>query len=323
MDTGDETSEDETGRASPGGNAAETGSSSRHVGVVVNPERTGVSDDVIHRLRSAGCTVTVARPDSPAGLRDEIARLVADGVDVVAAVGGDGTQRTAATAMLDTDVALAVIPAGTVNLLAQVLGVDDIERAVAAAANGRTRTVDVGLIQADAGADDVFVLNGSSGWDAAVIAHVGDETKRFGRLGYATTGLVQWFRSEPNAVTVEVDGHTWYDEPALTVVVMNVGERGSASLHLAPDAEFDDGHLDVLVLRRHSALGFARSTWNIVRGRAAPSTDVRTVQGAEIVVTWARVVPVQRDGDACEPAACVRYRAAPRRLRVMVPATHS
>lgn len=325
MDTDDETSEDGTRTARRGHNSTEAGSSpGRHVGVVVNPERTDVSDDVIQRLCSLGCTVTTARPGTPDGLRDEVSRLVADGVDVVAAVGGDGTQRTAAAALIDTDVALAVIPGGTVNLLAQVLGVDDIERATIAAAHGATRMIDVGLVVGGEDAErDVFVLNASTGWDAAVIEHVGDGAKRFGRLGYAATGLVQWFQSEANAVTVEIDGHPWYDEPALTVLVMNVGERGSASLHLAPDAEFDDGRLDVVVLRRHSAVGFARSAWNIVRSRSAPSADVRTTQGSEIVVTWADEVSVQRDGDESPPATCVRYASLPGRLRVMVPATRS
>jgi diacylglycerol kinase family enzyme len=175
----------------------------------------------------------------------------------------------------------------------------------------------------DGDRDEVFVLNSSSGWDAAVIEHVDDAAKRFGRLGYAGTGVVQWFKAEPRPVTIEVDGRTWYDAPALTVLVMNVGERASESLHLAPDAEFDDGRLDVIVLRRHSAIGFVRSAWSILRGRPAPTADVMTAQGAEIVVTWADEVSVQRDGDESAPASCVRYRAVPGRLAVMVPSTAS
>ncbi len=295
----------------------------RRIGVIVNPERTEVSDEVVERLRSLGCRVTTAQPDSVDGLGDEIRRLVDQGVDAIAAVGGDGTQRTAAAVLLDGDVPLAVIPGGTVNLLAQVLGVDELERAVAAAATGDTRRIDVGMIDGDGERDEVFVLNASSGWDAAVIEHVDDAAKRFGRLGYAGTGVVQWLKAEPRPVTIEVDGRTWYDAPALTVLVMNVGERASESLHLAPDAEFDDGRLDVIVLRRHSAIGFARSAWSILRGRPAPTADVMTAQGAEIVVTWTDEVSVQRDGDESAPAICVRYRAAPGRLAVMVPSTAS
>ncbi|MEO6653620.1 MAG: diacylglycerol kinase family protein, partial [Ilumatobacteraceae bacterium] len=257
------------------------------------------------------------------GLQDAIAQLVDGGVDAIAAVGGDGTQRTVAAELLDGEVALAVIPGGTVNLLAQVLGVDDVDEAVRVAATGETRIVDVGLISCDGATDDVFVLNASSGWDAAVIEQVGDGAKRFGRLGFVAAGLAQWFRTEPTPVTIDVDGRRWYADPALTVLVMNVGQRGSASLDLAPDAEFDDGRLDVIVLRRHSTIGLVRAGWRIIRGRPASTADVVTAQGAEIVVAWGKAVATQRDGDERASTDRLRYRSVPGGLRVMVPSARS
>lgn len=233
---------------------------------------------------------------------------------MLAAVGGDGTQRTAAAQLLGTEVALAVVPGGTVNLLAAVLDVATIERSARAAAHGRQRTIDVGRIDGE-----VFVLNASTGWDAAVIERVDDGAKRFGRLGFVVAGVREWHRSEPRRVTISLDGDQWFDDSALSVLVMNVGQRASESLHLAPDAELDDGKLDVIVLRRHSAGGFLRVAWAIVRGRDTPARDVLRAQAASIDVDWECEIAVQRDGDELPAATRTSYRSEPACLRVMVP----
>lgn len=286
----------------------------RRVGVVVNPERSDLGDDIVRHLCDRGCDVTTAEPGSPDAIADAIDELVANGIDVLAAVGGDGTQRTAAEQLIGTDVALAVVPGGTVNLLAAVLDVATIERTALAAAKGRERTIDVGRIDGE-----VFVLNASTGWDAAVIERVDDGTKRFGRLGFVMAGLHEWRRSEPRHVTISLDGEPWFDDSALSVLVMNVGQRASDSLHLAPDAELDDGRLDVIVLRRHSVNGLLRAAWAIVRGHDTPARDVVRAQAASIDVEWECEVAVQRDGDELPAATRTSYRSEPACLRVMVP----
>ncbi len=290
----------------------------RRVGVVVNPERSDLGDDVVRLLRDQGCDVTTAEPGSPDELPDAIDSLIGDGVDVVCAVGGDGTQRTAAERLLGTDVALAVIPGGTVNLLAQVLGVDDLQTAVGAAVGDRHRMIDLARVD-----DDAFVLNASTGWDASVIEHVDDGAKRFGRLGYTLTGLREWTRAEPADVSIELDGESWYDDAAITVMVMNVGQRASESIHLAPDAELDDGRLDVIVLRRHSFVGLLRTAWSVLRDEHAPRRELVRAQAAQIVVTWAREVAVQRDGDERGRSKRTTYHVDPTALRVMVPGGRS
>lgn len=286
----------------------------RRIGVVVNPERPDVGDRVVERLRELGCEVTATTPDTPDDLGAAIDEFVADGVDAIAPVGGDGTQRTAAARLVGTDVALAIVPGGTVNLLAQVIGVDDLDVAIEAAAGTTTRAIDVALVD-----DEPYLLNASTGWDAAVIEHVDDGAKRFGRVGYTLTGIREWVRSESARVRVALDGDTWYDDAAVTVLVMNVGQRASASLHLAPDAELDDGRLDVVVLRRHSFVALMKAAWSTLRGRDVVERDVVIGQAADIVVEWEHEVAVQRDGDERDRARRTTYTVDERPLTVMSP----
>lgn len=286
----------------------------RHIGVVVNPERTDVADEFVAHLRDLGCSVTTTTPDRADAIATSVDELVADGVDAVAAIGGDGTQRAVAARLTEGQVPLAIVPGGTVNLLARVLGLDDLERAARAAAGDSERTMDLGRMN-----DETFLLNGSSGWDAAVIEQVGDGSKRFGRLGYAAMGVATWVRTRAMQVEIDLDGERWHRGRAVTVLVLNVGQRGSASLHVAPDAEIDDGRLDVVVLRRHSVMGFLRVAAAILRGDAPPPREASIGQAERITVTWVRPVSVQCDGDEREPATTIVYEAVPGALRVMVP----
>ena len=286
----------------------------RHIGVVVNPERTELADEFAERLRAHGCSVTTTTPDDAGALGDAIDELLAAGVDAIAAIGGDGTQRTVAAHLAGGDIPLAVVPGGTVNLLARVLQVDDLERAAAAAAGTEQRTVDMGRI-----GDDLFLLNSSSGWDAAIIEHVDESTKRFGRLGFVATGIATWVRTRETSVDITLDDEPWFGGSAVTVLVLNVGERGSASLHVATDAKIDDGRLDVVVLRRHSIVGFLRFAVAIARGNPPPAREASVGQAERITVRWAKPVSVQCDGDEREPASTITYAAVPATLRILVP----
>jgi diacylglycerol kinase family enzyme len=199
-----------------------------------------------------------------------------------------------------------------------VLGVDDVAAAVASVVNGGRRVIDVGRID-----DDLFLLNASTGWDAAVIEGVDDTYKRFGRLGYVASGVRAWLRSETGEVNIDLDGERWYAGRAMTVLVLNVGQRGSASLSLAPDGGPDDGELDVLVLRRDTTSAIARAGWSIMRGHEPHPSDVAVARGRTIDVEWERDVASQRDGDEDVPVAAVSYRCDPGALSVCVPRSES
>lgn len=290
-------------------------SSTRRLGIVVNPERVAVVDELLAHCSNMGVEAVTVEPDTPEAITDAVRDLCDRSVDAVAAVGGDGTQRLAAGALAGSDTPLAVVPGGTVNLLARVHDLDDIESAVDAVVGGRTAQIDLGEVDGQ-----IFVLNTSTGWDAAVIDAVDDRAKRFGRLGYSAVGALEWWRSDTGHVSIRLDGEPWYEGDAMTVVVLNVGQRGSASFSIAPDARLDDGLLDVVVLRRKSVVGLARATIANLRGAQPPPEIVAAAQAAEIDVTWDGAVPVQRDGDECAPSTRSVCRCRPGALRIVVPA---
>jgi YegS/Rv2252/BmrU family lipid kinase len=277
------------------------------VRAIDNRERADAADEL---ARHAAAPTEVTKPNAPDELADAATQAVDEGVDTVAAVGGDGTQRTVAEAIAGSATDLAVVPGGTVNLLARILGVETIADAAEVIDHGDVRSLD--LAQAN---NQSFLLNSSSGYDAGVIAATNDRAKRFGRAGYTAVGLAKLATSKPGQCRVTVDDQPFFDGSALTVLVLNVGQRGSSSFKIAPDAEPDDGLLDAVVIRgRRRSL--VRSLYARLRNRRPDPADAVFAQGETITVRWKDEVPVQCDGDAIGTMAEIGYTIEPGAVRV-------
>lgn len=277
--------------------------------LLVNPDR----DEVVERLvELVGRALERIEPQRPDDIRPAVAQAVADGATVVAAVGGDGTQRTVASALIETTAAMAVIPGGTVNLLATALGLAELEDAADALTSGDHRSIDVARCN-----DQTFLLNASSGYDAEVIGRADDGLKqRFGRFGFVAAAFTEIRSLRSTRVVVEIDGDPSFNGPATTVIVTNVAQRSSADVLIAPAAEIDDGALHVLIVRAASLDSLARVVVNVVRRRPLRRDDVVRLTGASVHVEWSKVTAGQIDGDPIEAAGRFEHTVQPGALRV-------
>jgi len=260
------------------------------IAVLVNPERRALLDELLDALGDKD--VQLIEPDDAGALEAAVAEVIGS-VDVVAAIGGDGTQRTVASVMKGSQTALAVVPGGTVNLLARVLGMTSVDAVAAAIRSGNRRIIDTGVV--DGG---TFVLNASTGYDAAVMQRVDDGAKRWGRLGYFMTGVRTLWTQRSRHVEVTIDGETFFSGRAMTVMVTNVPQRGSADFELALGGSLDDGLLDVVVQRCDSVFTMARALWALRRKHTPRTDDLVIGHGRTIDVSWSEPVAAQRDGDA-------------------------
>nr|WHW29186.1 hypothetical protein [uncultured bacterium] len=280
--------------------------------MLVNPQRSERGDEVLGALEDLG--VRRLEPAATSEIGEQVDAAVADGADTVVAVGGDGTQRLVGAALAGTSTALGVIPGGSVNLLAQILGLDDVAAAVDAVVRADSRAIDVGTCNGE-----VFILNSSSGYDAAVIAAADSGHKaRFGRLTFVHAAVSALRRTRPRRVVVTVDGSVEFSGRAMSVITTNVAERSSADLKVAPAAEFDDGQLDVLIVRATTPVALVRLAWTLARGGTPRRSDLLRATGEEIVVEWSGSVDGQIDGDPRPRAQRFRYQVAPGALRVHV-----
>ena len=149
-----------------------------------------------------------------------VRRAVEAGADLVVVWGGDGMVQRSCDALAGTGVPMAIIPAGTANLLAHNLGIpQDLGTAVDIALAGRRRQLDLGKIN-----DEHFAVMAGVGFDAELMRDADRGMKdRLGRLAYFWTGLHHVSR-EATQTTIEVDGTPWFEGEASCVLLGNVGK---------------------------------------------------------------------------------------------------
>jgi diacylglycerol kinase family enzyme len=217
------------------------------------------------------------------------------------------------SALVGTEVALAVLPCGTGNLLATNLGLsNDLVAGVEVAIEGGRRQLDVGVCEGR-----IFTVMAGMGFDAQLLSSTSETTKaRFGWPAYLLGGA-RHLRDRPMRVSIRLDGRRALRRRARTVLVANVG-RLQGGVRLFGDAEPDDGYLDVAVLTPRTLRHWASLGWAVLRRRARiPRMEV--FRGRRVEIYSNRAQPRELDGDVIEPGRALRVKIRPRALWLCVP----
>ena len=285
--------------------------------VVVNPsagKKTAILAGLNQVFRDAGVRwsveVTQAEGDGV-----ELARwLVAQGAQIVAVYGGDGTICEVATGLAGTQAALGILPGGTGNVLAYELGLprDFVAAAQLLVSEHAIRLVDLGEV-----GHRRFLLRAGVGLEAAAIERTPRELKdRFGLLAYGIGGLQALIESRPMHYFLELDGET-HDTQGVICTVANAAHLGLPGLRLPPMVDIEDGKLDVYVLRRVDLTLIAQ----FVSDRAGGDLRIGDLQHWQVTRVKISVDPpqtVQVDGDHLGMTP-VEIHCLPQSLHVVVP----
>jgi YegS/Rv2252/BmrU family lipid kinase len=291
---------------------------SRPIALLANPSAAdGRSlkclDAVRAELDARGAEYRLASPSGRDAAR-QVAREAAERGEVVAAVGGDGTIGLIAGALRGTGAPLAVIPAGRGNDFARVMQIPtDPREAARVALDGEERTVDVGDVDGEP-----FVCIASLGFDSDANRIANETTFVRGNLVYlyaALRALAGWKHASFHVV---VDGEA-HDLRGWSVAVANSKAYGGG-MFIAPQAELDDGKLDVVLVAESSKWTFLRDIPKVFKGTHAADPHVQMLSGSKVELSADRPFTIYADGDAIgELPATVSI--SPRSLNVLVPQT--
>jgi diacylglycerol kinase family enzyme len=286
--------------------------------VVVNPVK--VPDmDLLRRTITGGLTEAgwpepmwlETTPEDPG--RGQAAEAVANGAELVFVSGGDGTVMACVTALAGTDVAMAVLPAGTGNLLAANLGLSgDAATGVEVALQGGRRRIDVGVVD-----DQCFAVMAGMGFDAQMLAGTSDTAKKhIGWIAYVF-GAARHLRDRPMKVTITLDGRKPLRRRPRTVIVGNVG-RLQGGVRLLEKAEPDDGLLDVAILSPTTLRHWAALGWAVIR-RHRRVPQMETYTAARVQIRSKSPQPRQLDGDLIAEGRALDISVRPKALVLCVP----
>lgn len=232
-----------------------------------------------------------------------------DGAGLVIACGGDGTVRACAQALAGGMTPLAIVPAGTGNLLARNLRIpSDVAGAIRVALTGSDRRLDVGLANGE-----VFLVMAGAGIDAAIMANTSRPAKEaVGALAYVASAARELVSSDPVHAELTVDGALIASRPVQTVLFANCGRV--QGFDLVPGADPADGRLDVLAASADGLGEWLRTAGGIVAGKE-PDTLMRA-SGSSMRVVFDRPVPYEVDGDERPPSTRLDIEVSPAALMV-------
>jgi YegS/Rv2252/BmrU family lipid kinase len=241
------------------------------------------------------------------------ARAGADAGETVVVMSGDGLIGQVGGALANTGAAMGILPGGRGNDLARVLGIPkELSGALDVLAAGHVREIDVGVAD---GKRFLGILSCGFDSDANRIAN---ETKWVkGHLVYvyaAIKALVQW---KPARFTIEVNGRR-IEWVGYTVAAANSKAYGGGMI-AAPDAELDDGLLDVGACADVSKLTFLRGMPKVFKGEHREILEVEEWRGTEARISADRPFTAYADGDPIADLP-VNVSLLPRALRMIVPA---
>ncbi|GAA0798778.1 diacylglycerol/lipid kinase family protein [Spirilliplanes yamanashiensis] len=286
--------------------------------VVVNPSKVtdmeGLRRTLCDGLATAGWPAPIWLETTPEDPGEGQAREAVDkGAELVFACGGDGTVMAVVTALAGSDVAMAVLPAGTGNLLATNLGLTtDPAQALEVVLEGGRRRLDVGVV-----GDKCFAVMAGMGFDAQMLAGTSDTAKKhIGWLAYVG-GAVRHLRDRPMRIRLSIDGGPVLNRRPRTVIVGNVG-RLQGGVNLLSDAEPDDGLLDVAVLSPRTLRHWVSLGWSVVRRHdRVPRMETWTAKKVEIRSN--RPQPRQLDGDLIDSGKTMTITVREQALLLCVP----
>lgn len=296
---------------------------SRTVAVLRNPtagrgqHHHGVAA-ALRALTTAGHIVKTLDAHGRGEAAESARRAVADGVDALVVIGGDGTVHLGLQAVAGTGVGLGIIPTGTGNDFARAVGVP-IDPAAAGQAivhaldQHRHTTVDLARMTMPDGQTRWFGAVLAAGFDALVNERANAMRWPKGRRRYDLAVFAELISMGQRHYRITVD-ETVLEQPACLVAVGNAPSYGGG-LRMCPDADLTDGLLDVIVADPVSRLTLVRLYPRVFRGTHVRHPAVRRYRARRVTVEAAGIVGYA-DGERIGPLP-ITITAEPAALHVL------
>lgn len=287
----------------------------KHLVFVVNPrsgvERNKKVQQAIDSTLDHGIYSYEIRLTQHAGHGEEIAREAAGHAYAVIAVGGDGSVNDVIRGLYGTGTALGIIPKGSGNGLARSLGIPvNVVAALQLINRNLTEKIDIGKANGR-----FFASNAGVGYDALICKKFAKSTRR-GLAVYAwlITKYMWLYRDWYWDITV--DGQH-YRRRAFLVNVAN-GTQMGYDFKIAPDANWTDGLLDVVVINKFPKILGALLGYKMFNGTLLQSRYVERIRGKEITISNPDLKLMQADGDAMATTNTIQFSIIEQAIAVIV-----
>jgi YegS/Rv2252/BmrU family lipid kinase len=259
-------------------------------------EQTDIISTLGHRYGDLDIFPTKA----PRHATELAAAAAGEGYDLVAAAGGDGTVHEVINGLMrdnEASLPLGIIPIGSGNDLAFGLGFhEEAEEAIERIFHGSLRPLDLARVTDERGKTEVFANNFGIGFDAIVVMRTETITRLNGFAMYfaAVLQTILFYYNAPYLESV-FDGESINQRSLF--LYLGLGPRGGGGFLLTPDAKWDDGLIDSVLVNPIGRLTMLKMLSSAMKGTHVTSRHVTMRQNREITVKSSSPMPIQLDGE--------------------------
>ena len=247
-----------------------------------------------------------------AGHASEIAAKAKDGgVDVVVAIGGDGTVNEVARAIVHSSTALGIIPCGSGNGLARHLLLPlNVRKAIEVINRCEIRQLDYGIIN-----DYPFFCTCGMGFDAFVSMKFAEAGKR-GPITYVENVLREGLKYKPETYTIEDDNGT-LQYKAFLISCANASQYGN-NAYIAPQASMSDGLMDVIIMEPFDVFEAPQISIEMFSKTLDKNSKIKTFRTRHLHIRRDKPGVIHYDGDPVMTGADIVVELKPKGINIIV-----
>lgn len=291
--------------------------------LIVNPtsgptENPNLLADLEKALQTQGIQAEICTTTPDEDGRSLAAAAAQAGAKLVIVAGGDGTIEAVARGLVHSQTVLGIIPLGTRNNIAASLNIpSNLTQAIQVLSEGEHGAFDMGKVN-----DHYFMEVVGVGLEATLFPH-GDEVKEGIKKDYLAalksivSGVKTFLHFKPHRLVLRFDGKWLRRLRTLQVNICN-SPRYGANFALAPEAQMNDGKLDVIYTHNPSKWDHIRRFFSAMRKEALPHEQIRTYRASKIEVRSYPPLEVHADG-VCLGTTPITVEVIPRALWICVP----
>lgn len=247
-----------------------------------------------------------------AGHASEIAaKAKDDGVDVVVAIGGDGTVNEVARAIVHSSTALGIIPCGSGNGLARHLLLPlNVRKAIEVINRCEIRQLDYGIIN-----DYPFFCTCGMGFDAFVSMKFAEAGKR-GPITYVENVLREGLKYKPETYTIEDESGT-LQYKAFLISCANASQYGN-NAYIAPQASMSDGLMDVIIMEPFDVFEAPQISIEMFSKTLNKNSKIKTFRTRHLHIHRDKPGVIHYDGDPVMTGADIDVELKPKGINIIV-----
>lgn len=283
---------------------------------IINPisgtsDKSHIIDLIPEYLDSSRFEWTICKTEHKGHAAEFAAEAIRDGVDVVVAVGGDGTVNEVARSLVHTPTALGIIPCGSGNGLARHLYIPmNPDGALKVLADCHIELLDYGMID-----QEPFFCTCGVGFDAFISDRFAKAGRR-GLLTYIENTLKEGLKYKPDTYEITIDGERQVYK-AFLISCANASQYGN-NVYIAPQASMSDGLLDVTLMEPFTVLEAPQIAIQLFNKTITSNSRIRTFRCQHLHIKRSSPGVIHFDGDPKEAGEELDVRLVPKGIRMVV-----